>query len=433
MTAAPAPDPAAPPSPAAADGSSPGAGSGPLRTPWKRAALVGVIALVGLFALFRLGAFFGLGILLLDLWLALRILPYKLNPLTAKKLRRFREIQRGYISFLLLAGVTLLSLFAEFYAYHRPLILHYEGRWYFPTFGPVYLGAEFGLEGEKAYTPVHFRELDAAWEAAGGRNWMLLPLIPYGPNEQNKDDRGFLRPTAPDASRQHYLGTDTIGRDILVRLVYSFRIAIFFAVAFMLLTYSIGITLGCLMGYFGGIFDILVQRIIEIWSNIPFLYMVIIIFSVIPTSFSVETRIVILLVIMVLFSWTGMTYYMRTATYREKAKDYSAAALVLGASTPRVIFHHILPNTISTIVTFMPFTVVAAITAITALDFLGFGLPPPTPSMGELLKQGRDNLTTAPWIVLSAFAALVFVLTLVTFIGEAIREAFDPRKFTTYT
>jgi microcin C transport system permease protein len=186
------------------------------------------------------------------------------------------------------------------------------------------------------------------------------------------------------------------------------------------------------MGYFGGVFDLFFQRIIEIWSNIPFLYMVIIVFSVIPSTFEISTRIGILLLIMVLFSWTGLTYYMRTETYKEKARDYTAAALVLGAGTARVIFHHILPNTIATMVTFVPFTVVSAITAITALDFLGWGLPPPTPSIGELLKQGTANLTTAPWIVTSAFVALVFILAVVTFIGEAIREAFDPRQFTRY-
>jgi len=198
------------------------------------------------------------------------------------------------------------------------------------------------------------------------------------------------------------------------------------------LTYLVGITIGCLMGYYGGVFDLIVQRLIEVWSNIPFLYMVIILFSVIPSTFSIPARIGLLLLVMVLFSWTSMTYYMRTATYREKARDYTAAATVMGAGPGRIIFHHILPNTISTIVTFMPFTVVSAITAITALDFLGFGLPPPTPSMGELLKQGTQTLTTAPWIVSSAFAALVFILILVTFIGEAVREAFDPKKFTTY-
>jgi microcin C transport system permease protein len=164
---------------------------------------------------------------------------------------------------------------------------------------------------------------------------------------------------------------------------------------------------------------------------VPFIYMMIIIFSVIPSTFSITTRISILLFIMVIFSWTSMTYYMRTATYREKARDYTAAAQVIGASSPRIIFHHILPNAVSTIVTFMPFIMAGAITSITALDFLGFGLPPPTPSIGEILKQGTSRLD-APWIVTSAFVSLVFILTLVTFIGEAVREAFDPKKFTTY-
>ena len=160
--------------------------------------------------------------------------------------------------------------------------------------------------------------------------------------------------------------------------------------------------------------------------------MIIIVFSVIPQTFTVPTRIGILLTVMVLFSWTSMTYYMRTETYKEKSRDYIAAARVIGASNTRIIFRHILPNVLSTLVTFMPFTVVSAITAITALDFLGFGLPPPTPSLGELLKQGTATLRTAPWIVMSAFGTLVILLTVVTFIGEAIRESFDPKKFTTY-
>jgi microcin C transport system permease protein len=252
-----------------------------------------------------------------------------------------------------------------------------------------------------------------------------MPVVPWGPYYNDAVD-GILRARAPDFERGHYLGTDSTGRDILARLVYGFRTAMLFAIAFTVLTYLIGVGIGCAMGYFGGVFDLLFQRIIEIWSNVPFLYMVIIIFSVIPATFSVGARIGILLMIMVLFSWTGLTYYMRTATYKERERDYAAAAQVLGAGTSRIIFRHILPNTVATMVTFVPFTVVGAITAITALDFLGFGLPPPTPSIGEMLKQGTANLTTAPWIVTSAFAALVIILLLVTFIGEAVREAFDP-------
>ena len=215
-------------------------------------------------------------------------------------------------------------------------------------------------------------------------------------------------------------------------MLYGTRIALFFSLAFMAAVYLIGIATGCAMGYFGGAFDLVFQRLIEIWSNIPFLYMVIIVFSVIPATFSVPTRIAILLIVMVLFSWTSMTYYMRTETYKEKARDYTAAARIIGASDFRIIFRHILPNVIATLVTFMPFTIVSAITAITSLDFLGFGLPPPTPSLGELLKQGTATLRTAPWIVTSAFGTLVILLTLVTFIGEAVREAFDPKKFTIY-
>ena len=358
-------------------------------------------------------------------------MPLRLNPLTRRKLRRFREIRRGYWSFVVLLGLVVLSFGAELLISSRALAVRYQGRWRFPTYSAVGLGAEFGLEGTEAQSPVNYRELQRRFAAAGGENRVILPPVPYDPFE-NDAYEGVFKPAPPSVQSRHYLGTDSTGRDILARVVYGFRIALLFALAFMTLTYLVGISLGCLMGWFGGGFDLVMQRLIEVWSNIPFLYMVIIAFSIIPSSFAVSTRIAILLVIMVLFSWTTMTYYMRTATYREKERDYTAAAMVLGASTPRIIFSHIIPNVVSTIVTFMPFTVVSAITAVTALDFLGWGLPPPTPSIGELLKQGTNNLTTAPWIVTSAFVALVFILTLVTFIGEAVREAFDPRRFTVY-
>ena len=269
------------------------------------------------------------------------------------------------------------------------------------------------------------------FEQEGSDNWVLMPLVPYNAFE-NHTSIGIYKPEAPDFKLRHFLGTDTTSRDILARLVYGTRIALLFAIAFMLAVYLIGISIGCAMGYFGGTFDLVFQRLIEIWSNIPFLYMVIIVFSVIPSIFSIPVRIGILLTVMVLFSWTGMTYYMRTETYKEKARDYTAAAKVIGASNTRIIFRHILPNVISTLVTFMPFTIVSAISSITALDFLGFGLPAPTPSLGELLKQGTANLRTAEWIVTSAFITLVLLLTLVTFIGEAVRESFDPKQYTVY-
>ena len=352
----------------------------------------------------------------------------QLNPQTLKKLHRFREIKRGYYSFLILAGLLLVLAFGELLVNSRALIVNYDGELFFPTYTGFHPGTDFGLD--YSYE-VNYRDLQEKFNAQGGEDWVLMPLVPYNPYENNGHG-GMFRPTPPSAENQHYLGTDTTSRDILARLFYGTRIALVFSLAFTAWVYLIGISVGCAMGYFGGVFDLLFQRIIEIWSNIPFLYMVIIVFSVIPSSLTVSSRIGILLAVMVLFSWTGMTYNMRTETYKEKARDYVAAARILGASDSRIIFRHILPNVLATLLTFMPFVVVSAIGSITALDFLGFGLPPPVPSLGELLKQGTANLRTAPWIVTAAFTTLVVILTLITFIGEAVREAFDPKKFTVY-
>ncbi len=353
---------------------------------------------------------------------------FSFDPQTLKKLRRFRDIKRGYYSFLILAGMLALMGFGELLVNSRALVVSYEGDLYFPTYTRFHAGSDFGLD--YSYE-VNYRHLKQKFIEADSGNWLVMPPVPYNPFE-NHSVSGVYKPEAPSMESQHYLGTDTTSRDILARLVYGTRIAMMFSLAFMVCVYVIGISIGCAMGYFGGIFDLMFQRLIEIWSNIPFLYMVIIVFSVIPSNFSIPTRIGILLTVMVLFSWPTMTYYMRTETYKEKSRDYIAAARIIGATDTRIIFIHILPNVLSTLVTFMPFIIVSAISAITSLDFLGFGLPPPTPSLGELLKQGTANLRTAPWIVTSAFGTLVVLLTLVTFIGEAIRESFDPKKFTVY-
>jgi len=351
-----------------------------------------------------------------------------LNPQTRKKLARFKKIKLGYVSFLLLGTMIALLAVAELFVNSRALVVQYEGNLYFPTYADYYPGTAFG--GDYSYE-TNYRALQARFQTEDQGNWVIMPIVPFNAYE-NDATGGIMRPEPPNADRGHYLGTDTTSRDILARLVYGTRTALLFAFAFMVSVYIIGIVIGCAMGYFGGVFDLFFQRLIEIWSNIPFLYMVIIVFSVIPAEASIPVRIMLLLSVMVLFSWTSMTYYMRTETYKEKSRDYIAAARVIGAGTPRIIFKHILPNVLSTLVTFMPFTVVSAIAAITALDFLGFGLPVPTPSLGELLKQGTANLRTAPWIVTAAFGTLVLILTLVTFIGEAIRESFDPKQFTLY-
>lgn len=355
----------------------------------------------------------------------------RLNPITRRKIQRFVDIKRGYYSLLVVTTALVLSLGLELFVNNKALIVKYEGSYSFPTYGSVKLGGDFGLTGSSANIPVNYRALKQHFKNEDSSNWVLMPLIPYGPNENNAYN-GILRPEAPSWERGHYLGTDTTGRDVLARLLYGFRTATGFALGLTFFTFLLGIIIGCMMGYFGGWLDLLGQRVIEIWSNVPFLYIVIIINSIVPSTLSIPSRIMILLLIMVLFSWMGLTYYMRTGTYREKARDYTAAAKVLGASSSRIIFRHILPNSLATIITFLPFNVVGGITAITALDFLGFGIPPPTASIGELLSQGTANLTIAPWIVGSAFTTLVITLTLITFVGEAVREAFDPKKFTLY-
>ncbi|MFT5505658.1 MAG: microcin C transport system permease protein [Gammaproteobacteria bacterium] len=351
-----------------------------------------------------------------------------LNPITRQKLTRFCQIKTGYYSFITLCFILILCLGAELLVNNRAVIVKYEGNFYFPTYNTYHAGKDFGLDYEYE---TNYRELSREFKSNKSVNWVLMPLVPYGPNENNAKDN-LLKASAPSVYDHHYFGTDSTGRDILARLLYGTRTALIFALLFMVMVYAIGVAIGCAMGYFGGVFDLFFQRLIEIWSNIPFLYIVIIVFSIIPGNFDAVTRITILLIVMVLFSWTSITYFMRTETYRQKSRDYVAAARVLGASHFRIVFKHIAPNLLATLITFMPFTIVGAITAITALDFLGFGLPPPTPSLGELLKQGTANLRTSPWIIISAFSTLVVLLSLITFIGEGLRESFDPKKFSVY-
>ncbi len=356
---------------------------------------------------------------------------FKLNPITVKKLKRFRGIRRGYYSFLIFLFLLIITFWGigEYFVNSRALAVSYEGKLYFPTHSAFHPGTDFGFD--YSYE-TNYRDLkekfaedsESQVENSGGSNWVLMPMVPFNPFE-NDFIEGKYGPQPPTWEGKHFLGTDNVGRDILARLFYGFRYAMTFALLYMVAVFLIGVTLGCAMGYFGGTFDLLAQRVIEIWQNIPFLYIVIIVAAIIrPNLF-------ILLLIFVVFGWTSLTYYMRTESYREKSRDYVAAARVLGAGNWRIIVRHILPNTISTLVTFLPFVVASAITSLTALDFLNFGLPAPTPSWGELLKRGVQNLND-PWIVTSAFSGLVFVLTIVTFIGEAIREAFDPKKYTVY-
>lgn len=343
-----------------------------------------------------------------------------ISPLTKKKLINFRRIKRGYWSFIILSTMLVLSLFAEFLINSKALLVKYQGSYYFPVVSDVRLGIEFGQDsaGEANY-----RALQLSFEAEAGEDFVIMPLVPWNPYEQ--DFSGEYPPNAPSVKSRHFLGTDVIGRDILARLVYGFRTAMGFALLTMAASYAIGVAVGCAMGFLGGKFDLFVQRFIEIWSMVPFLYVIMILVSIVQPSFA------LFVAINVMFGWMGITWYMRTMTYKEVAREYVSAAKALGASNMRIVFNHILPNTMVMIVTLAPFTIAANITALTALDYLGLGLMPPTPSWGELLQQGKSNLDS-PWIVTSVVTAIVAVLVMVTFIGEAVRAAFDPKKFTRY-
>jgi microcin C transport system permease protein len=345
----------------------------------------------------------------------------KLNPLTLKKIRRFRSIRRGYYSFLIFCLMIAGSLGAELLINNRALVVRYAGNFYFPTYGEMLPGTTFGLDYDYE---TNYRELKARFAESDDGNWALLPLVPYNAYENDLRSDAFP-PFPPSLETRHFLGTDTVGRDIVARLVYGFRIAIFFSLTLLAFNYGIGVSIGCAMGYFGGKFDLFFQRIIEIWSNVPFLYVIIIISSIVVPNF------LMLIVIMAFFGWIGITWTMRTVTYKEKAREYVLAARTLGATHPRIIFRHIIPNTVAIIVTYAPFAVSSGIVALTSLDYLGFGLPPPTPSWGELLQQGWSNLG-AWWIAGSVVAAMILTLLVVTFIGEAVREAFDPKMHTVY-
>lgn len=344
-----------------------------------------------------------------------------MSSLSRTRLKRFQSIKRGYYSAWIVLLLFILSLGAELIANHRALVVKYNGHYYFPTYGKVLNGQTFGLD----YTyETNYRQLQQLFEQAAEGNWVVMPPVPYGALESDLKPNRFV-PTAPSLSEKHYLGTDNTGRDVLARLIYGFRLAFLFSILLMGMQFVIGIFFGALMGYRGRLTDLIGQRLLEIWASVPTLYIIMIMAAVITPGFWT------LLIIMALFSWMGMTELIRTSVYKEKARDYVLAARAIGASHPRILLNHILPNTMAVIVTYLPFSVAGGITALTSLDYLGFGLPAPAPSWGELLQQGVERLDK-PWIVLSTVTVLSLVLILVTFIGEAIREAFDPKQFSYY-
>ncbi len=338
---------------------------------------------------------------------------FTVSDLARERLRRFRRIRRSWWSLWILGVLFILSLFAELLANDKPLILRYQGRTYFPV-AKFYPGTAFG--GAYATEPDYLalRE-DPTFLAAGGS--MILPPIPHNPLRTYLELPG-TPPHAP--SRKHWLGTDNSARDVLSRLLYGFRICMSFALLLALTEAVLGILIGGIQGYLGGKVDIILQRLIEIWASLPFIYVVILVGA------TFGTRFIVLLLIMAAFGWVSLSYYMRGEFFKIKGQAYVRSAKAAGLGHARVFFHHILPNSLTPVITLIPFSVVSGISALTALDFLDFGLPPPTPSWGEMLQQGLENLQK-PWLAVSSVTALFVTLLLATFIGEGVREAFDPK------
>ena len=344
-----------------------------------------------------------------------------------RRLQKFRRIKRGYYSFLLLAVAYILSFFLPLVINDKPLVVKYQGNYFFPI-AKFHSTADFGQPGnsEPAY-----RELKKIFQQSGGGNWVIMPPYPYSPVEFNFDQPGST-PYPPSA--QHFMGSDDRGRDVFARLAYGFNVSLTFALLVLVLGEGFGILVGALLGYFGGKLDMLGLRLIEIWSSLPFLYTIIIVSSLIVPVYVTGRNLLLqpsfwlLVGILVIFDWMGITYYVRGEFYREKSKDYVGAAIALGVTEPSIIVRHILPNSLTPVISFAPFTIVANISALVALDFLGFGLPAPTASWGELIEQGMENLTKW-WLVFYPLGAVFLTLLLVVFIGEAVREAFDPKEY----
>ncbi|WP_353186020.1 ABC transporter permease [Bosea sp. (in: a-proteobacteria)] len=359
----------------------------------------------------------------------------KLTPINRRRLNNFKANRRGWWSFWLFLALFLLSLVAEFIANDRPLLVRYKGEWLFPVavnypeekFGgflattdyrdPV-IAKEIAANGFAVWPPIRYsyntNNLDLPVPAPAPPTWLL----------KDEQCRPIAERTGGAACRDlewNWLGTDDQGRDVVARLIYGFRISVLFGLILCAVSSVIGIAAGAVQGYFGGWTDLIFQRLIEIWTSIPALYLLIIVAAIITPSFFV------LLGILLLFSWVSLVGVVRAEFLRARNFEYVRAARALGLSNRTIMIRHLLPNAMVATLTFLPFILNGSITTLTSLDFLGFGLPPGSPSLGELLAQGKANLQ-APWLGLSGFVVIALMLSLLIFIGEAVRDAFDPRK-----
>lgn len=339
----------------------------------------------------------------------------KLNPLNQRRLNVFFANNRAKWSLWIFLILFTLSLFAELIANSKPLLVMYDGKLHVPVlihYPETTFGGDFDTEAE--YTDEYVSELINA------KGRMLWPPIPYS---YNTHIANLEHPAPSPPTRNNWLGTDDQARDVAARVIYGFRVSILFALALTIGSCVIGVLVGAIQGYFGGKTDLIGQRVLEIWGGLPVLFLLIIMANILTPNFWW------LLGIMLLFSWTALVDVVRAEFLRGRNLDYVRAAKALGVPDRKIMARHILPNAMVATITLVPFILTGAVTTLTALDFLGFGMPPGSPSLGELVAQGKSNLQ-APWLALAAFTVLAALLTLLVFIGEGIRDAFDPRLVT---
>ncbi|MBC5783528.1 ABC transporter permease [Ramlibacter sp. USB13] len=341
------------------------------------------------------------------------VLPVHVSP-RMRAWRRFRRNKLGFVSLVLFLVLFVLSLFAEVISNDKPLVVRYNGDYYFPlvqSYPETTFGGDFPTETD--FLDPFIRE-----QLGKDGNFAIYPPNPYGSKTLNYFAKA---PNPSPPTRENYLGTDDRGRDLLAQLIYGFRLSVLFGLALTFIGVVIGVITGAIQGFFAGKTDLAFQRFIEIWDSMPELYLLIIFSAIFAPS------VALLLILLSLFGWMGLSQYVRAEFLRNRQMDYVRAAKALGVGNGRIMWKHILPNSMTPVITFLPFRMSASILALTSLDFLGLGVPPGTPSLGELLSQGKNNID-AWWISLSTFAVLVITLLLLTFMGDALRDALDPRK-----
>ena len=337
----------------------------------------------------------------------------QISPLNQRRFNNFKSNKRGWYSFWIFSFLFLISIFADFIANDKPLLVRYDNAFYLPIinqYPETIFGGDFETEAD--YRDPFVKML------INSKGWIIMPIIPYSYNTIIRD---LNVPAPAPPSQKNWLGTDDQARDVLARLIYGFRISILFGFTLTFFSMIIGVSAGAVQGYFGGKTDLFFQRFMEIWSAIPTLYVLIILASIVQPNFWW------LLIILLIFSWMGYVGVVRAEFLRARNFDYVRAAKALGVSNSTIMFRHLLPNATVATITFLPFSLSASVTALSGLDFLGFGLPPGSASLGEMVNQGRNNLQ-APWLGLTSFFTLGLMLGLLVFVGEAIRDALDPRK-----